>query len=110
MKRNIGKREVGSNNNMKKRKLTITILIITAGIALFIIGYIMLPQNLVMQITSSGQDANIMPKPIGLLIPLAVNVIFAVFYYKKEEAQTKYLLLSLLGFAVYALTFIFNLK
>ena len=74
-----------------KIKLIITLLIIAAGVALFIIGYCVLPETLVMQITASGQGGNTMPKLLGLLIPFAINTIFTIIYFKSENLYTFYI-------------------
>ncbi|MEG1548762.1 MAG: hypothetical protein RRZ71_08630 [Clostridia bacterium] len=84
----------------------IMIAIIAAAVVMSVIGYIILPVKLAMHIPNSTDYMATMPKPVGLVIPLAISVTFAVLYNKGES---KNLLISLVGLLIFALTFIFNL-
>ena len=90
-----------------QKRLTITILILIVSVFLFVLGLIILPDTLVMQLTASGQPGTQMPKLIGLLIPLALSTVFAILYSKKSG--TKNLIIALVGIGMAALTFAFNL-
>ena len=90
-----------------QKRLTITILILIVSVFLFVLGLIILPDTLVMQVTASGQPGTQMPKLIGLLIPLALSTVFAILYSKKSG--TKNLIVALVGIVATALTFAFNL-
>lgn len=91
----------------EQKRLTITILILIVSVFLFVLGLIILPDTLVMQVTASGQPGTQMPKLIGLLIPLALSTVFGILYSKK--GGTKSLIVALVGICMAALTFAFNL-
>lgn len=91
-----------------KKKLIVIAVIFIVEIAAVIAGWVLLPETLVMQITSSGEAGTQMPKFIGLLIPLAISLIFWLRYYKNDPG-TKDLLFSLIGPAMYAAIFAFNI-
>ena len=90
-----------------QKRLTITILILIVSVFLFVLGLIILPDTLVMQVTASGQPGTQMPKLIGLLIPLALSTVFGILYSRKSG--TKNLIVALVGIVATALTFAFNL-
>lgn len=92
---------------MKDKKLIITTAIIIISILLTIVGYIVLPDNLVMQVTVGGAASNTMPKILGLLVPFGLSSIFAVVYYK--TGTVKNLIISVVGLLSYILVYIFNL-
>ncbi len=89
-----------------KTRLLVTILILLIAVALFVLGLLYLPDTLVMQVQADGTPSNTMPKLIGLLIPLALSVVFAVFYYKGGKGKN--LFVALIGIFAFALTFYFN--
>lgn len=89
-----------------RKRLIIMVLILVLSTMLFVLGMIFLPDTLIAQVTASGADGNTLPKPLGLLLPFGLSVVFAILYYKKGESKN--LLLALLGIAVYGLTFYFN--
>lgn len=91
----------------EKKRLTVTILILIVSVFLFVLGLIILPDTLVMQVTASGQPGTQMPKLIGLLIPLALSTVFGILYSKRSG--TKSLIVALVGICMAALTFAFNL-
>lgn len=91
----------------EQKRLTITILILIVSVFLFVLGMIILPDTLVMQVTANGQPGTQMPKLIGLLIPLALSAVFGILYSKK--GGTKSLIVALVGIGMAALTFAFNL-
>ena len=89
-----------------KTRLLITGLILFVAVALFVLGMLYLPDTLVMQVQADGTPSNTMPKLIGLIIPLALSGVFAVFYYKGGKGKN--LLVALIGLAAFGLTFFFN--
>ena len=90
----------------KNTKLLVTAAILLIAVALFVLGMIVLPDTIVMQVQADGSAATTMPKLIGLLIPLALSGVFAVLYYKNGTGKS--LLVSLIGLAAFGLTFFFN--
>lgn len=90
----------------EKTRLLITALILLLAVGLFVIGMIILPETIIMQVQADGSTATTMPKLIGLLIPLALSAVFALFYYK--SGKSKQLLVAIIGLAAFGLTFFFN--
>ena len=89
-----------------KTRLFIAGAILLLAVALFVVGMIVLPDMLVMQVRTDGSAGTTLPKLFGLLIPLALSTVFAVFYYK--SGQGKNLLVGLIGLVAFGLTFFFN--
>ena len=89
-----------------RTRLILILIIAILALGLFTTGYIILPDTVVMQLQADGSAGTTMPKLLALLIPLAFTAIFAVLYYK--NGATKHLLVSLLGLAMFLLTFAFN--
>jgi hypothetical protein len=82
------------------------LVILIIAVALFIVGMIILPETIVMQVQADGSVATTLPKLIGLLIPLALSGVFAFLYYK--NGTTKSLIVALIGIVAFGLTFFFN--
>ena len=97
----------GETNMTDRKRLIVTILILVAAAGAFVLGLIILPDTLVMQVTASGQPGTQMPKLIGLLIPLALSTVFSILYCKRDGAKN--LIVALVGIGMSALTFAFNL-
>jgi len=93
---------------MNNKKLIISIGIIAVAVAMAIVGFIILPETLVVQVNSAGQAANLMPKFLGILIPFLLCVVFSVLYMKSENGG-KSLIISLIGLVAFVLLFVFNL-
>jgi hypothetical protein len=92
---------------MKDRtRLLIAGVILLVAVALFVLGMIILPDVIVMQVQTDGSAGTTLPKLVGLLIPLVLSAVFAVFYYR--NGQGKNLLVALIGLAAFGLTFFFN--
>jgi hypothetical protein len=89
-----------------KTRLLITILILLLAVGMFVLGMIILPDVIVMQMKADGTVVSTMPKLIGLLIPLALSVVFAVFFYKGGKG--KYLLVAIIGLFALGATFFLN--
>ena len=89
-----------------KTRLLIVILILVLAVGMFVLGMIILPETIVMQVQTDGSVATTMPKLIGLMIPLALSTVFAVFYYKGGKGKN--LLVAIIGLAAFGLTFFFN--
>jgi len=90
-----------------KKIILITAANIFLCAAAAIVGFIVLPESLIVQVTFSGAAGNVVPKFVGLLIPVAINIPFSILYAVKKE--TKYILISLISYLIFALLFIFNL-
>ena len=61
----------------RKKNRIIASALIAAAIVLFVFGILALPENIVMQVASSGEP-NRMGKIPGLLIPFAITAVFSV--------------------------------
>ena len=93
---------------MKKSvKIAIVSAMLLASAALAVIGILLLPDTLTMQITVSGEGGTKLPKLAGLAIPFILSTVFPVLFY--INGGKKNLFISAVGFAFYAFTFIVNL-
>jgi len=88
-------------------KNIIVSLVIFSAVALSICGYMLLPDTLVVQLKSSGQAGNTMPKLIGLAFPLIISVVSAVLYYFNEKR--KHLFVAIVGVLIFVFIFVVNL-
>lgn len=91
----------------KKVRILKSGILVLLAIGLYVLGIILLPKTIGLQIQLDGSMDNYLSKYLGLLIPLAVTAGGAVVYYAKEESKA--LFVSLLGLGIYAVTFIMNL-
>lgn len=91
---------------MKSRKLLLTLGLILTAVVLAVIGWIVLPATLVLQVTLSGEAGTTLPKIMGLGIPFLLSTVFAVIYYFNEN--NKHLLLSVLGLLMFIIAFLMN--
>lgn len=91
----------------KNKKLIITATIIVIAVILAIVGYIVLPDVLIMQISFSGEPSSTLPKLAGLALPFALSVIFAGLYYSSENKKN--LFVSAVGIVIFVFMFVVNL-
>ncbi|WP_312652077.1 hypothetical protein [Proteiniclasticum sp.] len=82
-------------------------VLVLLAIGLFILGIIILPETIGLQVQLDGSMDNYVSKYLGLLIPLAITSGGAIVYYVKEEGKA--LLFSILGLGMYIATFFMNL-
>lgn len=90
-----------------KRPLIIFIAIVVVALVLGVAAYLVLPDQVRMQVNSSG-NGTVLPKLVAVLIPFAVMVIFGFLYFK-DPKNPKSLVVAGVGLLCYILTFIFNL-
>jgi uncharacterized membrane protein len=94
-----------------KGKQILAIAVIVIASALAIVGYIVLPDTLVMQVTASGSVATTMPKLLGLAIPTLISVGAALYFlFNKNSESNKSLWVSLIGILAFILTYAFNIR
>ena len=75
-----------------------------------IVGWFLLPDTLVMQVSMSGQPSKSMPKVLGLLIPMAAGMMGAAYASsEKEERRPQGFIVLALAVVVLVITFAFNL-
>lgn len=91
----------------KQKRFTVAMVIIGIAAVAFVVGMILLPDIVVMQVLKDGTPGSTMPKLVGLLIPLALSTIFPLLYYSK--GKSKDVVVSVVGLIAFGLTFIFNL-
>ena len=89
-----------------KSRLLVAGLIVFLAIALFALGMVILPDTIVMQVQADGSAGTTLPKLVGLLIPLALCGVFAVFYH--QGGKGKNLFVAIIGLLAFGLTFFFN--
>lgn len=90
----------------KNKRLYVTISILVVAVGLFILGMVILPETIVMQVQTDGAPGTTLPKLIGLLLPLALSTVFPILYYTK--GKPKDVVVGIVGLAAFALTFFFN--
>ena len=88
-------------------KKIIYISLISAAVLLFIISFLLLPDVVAMQIQFNGQLGNYMPKYIALVIPLIIDLIGTLAYYK--ENNNKYLVIAVVGIIMAVITLVMNI-
>lgn len=88
-------------------KKIICISLISAAVLLFIISFLLLPDVVAMQIQFNGQLDNYMPKYIALVIPLIIELIGTLAYYK--ENNNKYLVIAVVGIIMAVITLVMNI-
>ena len=88
-------------------KKIICISLISAAVLLFIISFLLLHDVVAMQIQFNGQLGNYMPKYIALVIPLIIELIGTLAYYK--ENNNKYLVIAVVGIIMAVITLVMNI-
>ncbi|MEZ4509644.1 MAG: hypothetical protein R2912_06210 [Eubacteriales bacterium] len=91
----------------KNKRLYVALAIIVVALALFILGMVILPDMIVMQMQKDGSAGTTLPKLPGLLLPFALSSVFPILYYLK--GKPKDIVVGLVGIAASGLTFLFNL-
>lgn len=81
--------------------------LVLIGIVLYIVGAIVLPTSIGLQIQMDGTLSNHVNKYIGLIIPLGLTVGGSAVFCLKESKKA--LLFAALGIVVYGVTFWANL-
>ena len=93
---------------MNKKRFWPFLFLIPLSIAV-IVGWFLLPDTLVMQVSMSGQPSKSMPKVLGL-IPMAAGMIGAAYASsEKEERRPRGFIVLALAVVVLVITFAFNL-
>ncbi|MEG0771380.1 MAG: DUF1648 domain-containing protein [Clostridia bacterium] len=95
---------------IEKKKLIVGILLFLVPLILVIIGFIVLPDKLIVQINFSGNPGNMMPKVLGLILPMVISSLFAFLYISSDERKINNIVFSLLGTLLLVLIFIFNIR
>jgi hypothetical protein len=90
----------------KNKRFYVAIAILVVAVGLFILGMIILPDTIIMQLQKDGTPGTTLPKLVGLLIPLALGTIFPILYYLK--GKPKDVVVGIVGLVASGLTFLFN--
>lgn len=91
---------------MKGIKSLLTAGIILTALVLSVVGWIVLPDTLVLQVTMSGGAGTTLPKIAGLALPFLISGVFAVLYNLRENK--KHLMISIIGLVVFIFIFVMN--
>ena len=89
-----------------KSRLLIAGIICLIAVALFIVGMLVLPDVIVMQVQTDGSAGTTLPKILGLILPLALSCVFANMYYKGGNGKN--LFVAIIGLIAFGLTFFMN--
>ena len=89
-----------------KSRLLIAGIICLIAVALFIVGMLVLPDVIVMQVQTDGSARTTLPKILGLILPLALSCVFAYMYYKGGNGKN--LFVAIIGLIAFGLTFFMN--
>lgn len=88
----------------------ISVIMIVIAVIIAIVGYVILPDQVIIQIGSDGKASNIVPKIFGVLIPLALTVFGAIMLNLGDQSKKwTYIIVAIAGYVVAAFTFIMNL-
>ena len=90
----------------KNKRFYVAIAILVVAVGLFILGMVILPDTIIMQLQKDGTPGTTLPKLVGLLIPLALGTIFPILYYLK--GNPKDVVVGIVGLVASGLTFLFN--
>lgn len=91
---------------MKNKKRILVMSIILLEVVFTVVGYFILPETLVVQVTQSGEAGNTLPKIAGLAIPFSMCTIFSILYFFNENKKN--LIAAICGLVMSILTFVFN--
>lgn len=96
---------------MKLKKETLTgSIIIAVSVVLTVVGFLILPEELTVQIGLDGQASNTLPKLPALLIPLAMSTVFSILYMRgTEDKKSRNLIVAVIGIGAAILMFVVNL-
>lgn len=93
-----------------KEKL-IGIILIVISITLAVLGYMMLPDTVVVQIGLDGKPGNTLPKLLAVLLPLGISLISTGLYmFSKTSNRTKNLIFAVIGILMAVFGFIVNFR
>lgn len=92
----------------QKTKNMLTLFIILASAAVSLIGILVLPSTLTVQLSAEGAASGTLPSYLAMLIPFALCTVFALVW-RREESTHKGLIGLIAGAVVYICCFAFNL-
>ena len=93
---------------MRKNWISIALLIVAVGLS--VCAWFLLPEVVAVQVSTSGQVTNTMPKWLAILIPLGISAVGSVMYMTRREANgLRSIVISLVGIGAMILELLFNL-
>lgn len=95
-------------NMSKNKRFILCGSLIFIGLVLYVLGLVLLPATIGLQLQLDGTIGNQVSKYIGLLVPLALTIGGAVVFYNEEKRKA--LGFSALGIFTFAITYWMNLK
>lgn len=93
---------------MKMHK-TISIVLIIATIILTIVSFILLPETVITQISTSGSKPTTMPKLFAVGLPALLGIGGGAFHFFDKSHNSKFLVVSAAGVVVFVVMLIVNL-
>ncbi len=96
---------------MKKLNKPLLVLLLAINLGLAAAAYFFLPDTVTTQIGVTGNPSNTMPKVVAILIPLLIGISGVALRAAavNENNRRKGLFLSLVGIAMFIITFFVNL-
>jgi len=91
-------------------KRTLSIVLSAISVVLAVVGIMLLPDQVVIQIGFNGQPSNVVSKAIGIVIPFTISIAGVVMYNSVDhEKEKKSLVFVCIGYLIAVLTLVFNL-
>jgi len=93
---------------MNKKVLYILFIVLEVGLA--IASFILLPEEVIIQIGLDGKANTVVPKLLAVVFPFALGCVGAIYYLKTEDATKvkKSIALVLVSYLVYIVCIIMN--
>jgi len=94
-----------------KLNLILGVAFIVFTILVVVVGYFVLPDTLVMQMTVSGDVGTVMSKPLGLALLGGLGIIAGAFTIgnKDKDKQYRSYMILLIMTILFVMTYVFNL-
>lgn len=91
----------------KNGRLIIMTILLVLSVGLAVVGFVLLPDTIIVQLTATGQPAKTMPKLLAVGMSLALSTPFAIAYYASKNS--KFLLVSAVGLLIGGLNLALNI-
>lgn len=93
--------------DVMKKTIVLGILVFI-GLVLSIYGFVVLPDNVVVQVGASGKPSNVYPKLMVIGLDGLLMIGGALGYFFVDKKERKFLSLSIIGILVSIITLLFN--
>jgi len=93
---------------MKKKVLSILFIVLEIGFA--IASFVLLPEEVIIQIGLDGKANTVVPKLLAVIFPFVLGSVGAIYYFKTEDTTKikKSIALVLVSYLVYIVCIIMN--